>query len=213
MAMLDCGADICGFLVVRCPEHNFDADGRGIFPKTPPKLGETLYGGIFRMPWFDIEEDYYAGRLAGSVSTLWDDVRSAAQDFSGFEICQSLSTAERLLEYSNRETMRNELIAVRSAVLANLKGRADVGRCEFNWMGNDIVAIGHWSLLKEGLFVAPSYFQRWTEFLNEDGLLDSSVSAEEYYVDYCRAAERNAVEELPPRVYGIDAVSVGRLIS
>ena len=37
-----------GFLIVRLPEYNFDAEGRGAFSKEAPKLGDIYYGGVFQ---------------------------------------------------------------------------------------------------------------------------------------------------------------------
>jgi hypothetical protein len=55
-----------GFLIVRLPEYNFDAEDRGAFSKEVPKLGDIYYGGIFRMPWFDLDEDYISGATANN---------------------------------------------------------------------------------------------------------------------------------------------------
>src|SRR6266542_3933444 len=57
-----CGAVVrdtiitCGFMAVRLPSENFDAEGRGAFSSKPPSLGDIYYGGLDRMPWFDVEE-------------------------------------------------------------------------------------------------------------------------------------------------------------
>lgn len=207
--MMDDG--ICGFLIVRIPALNYDLQGRGVFSATAPQLGETYYGGIFRMPWFDIEEAYYNRTIEPVVRDTWEQVKAANQDFSGFAVCREFEAAKFLLQYSNRRTVQYEMIAIRSPRLFDLKGRSDFPASSIHWLGHDIVSLGHWSLLREGLFFAPSYFQAWTDRLTVDGLLDNSVSLEGFADDYQMAAKRRAVEELPPPVYGFDRVEIGRL--
>ncbi len=165
------------------------------------------------MPWFDIEEDYYAGRLDDEIAETWSALKAANQDFTGFEVCRDLSTAMQLLAYSNRKAGRNELIVVRSHTMATVKGGvapADVGAVR--WAGFDVVALGHWSLLEGGLFVAPNYFKNCAARLTNEGLLDGPISSEEYLRDYVIAARDNAVEELPPLVYEVDLVEIGRRV-
>jgi hypothetical protein len=56
-----------GFLVVRLPFLNKDALGRGAYSKIAPSLGSIYYGGIDRMDWFDVEEDFYNNTLPDSI--------------------------------------------------------------------------------------------------------------------------------------------------
>jgi hypothetical protein len=203
--------NICGFLVARLPKCNYDEQGRGAFPAIAPHLDDVYYGGMFRMPWFEIEEDYYAKTLNSRVAEMWQLLKTTNQDFSGFEMCRDIETAKCLLEYSNQKVPRNELIAVRSKALSNIKGEFNFDDARIDWFGFDIVSLGHWSLLRDGLFMAPSYFAKWTSYLNKNGVFEDSSVAQEYANDYNLAAEKRGVEELPPSVYGIDAIEIGRV--
>jgi len=202
-----------GYLAVRIPEFNYDEEGRGVYLKKPPKLGSVYYGGVFRMPWFDVEEDFFLGVLPKELVDLWKRLKKENNDFSGLHLCQNYSNATKMLAYSNRESVRNELIAVRSKVLSEIKNETTFSEVEVNidWLGYDIVAIGHWSLLEGGLFAAPSYFSHWTNRLNSHGLFSEDSFLEEYSNDYQRAALRNGVEALPSTVYGIDSIQIGKV--
>jgi hypothetical protein len=200
-----------GFLVVRLPELNFDAEGRGAFGKRAPKLGATYYGGIFRMPWFDLDEDYYSGKLPADLAEVRKALTKRNADFTGIEVCGAREASEQILNYCNREIRRNELIVIESQVLGEIKGLKISQDVAIEWLGFDVVSLGHWSLLENGLFVAPSYFARWHGELNQAGLFDTAAYSEDFAVDYKTAAAKGGVEELPPDVYGIEAVRIGRV--
>ena len=61
---------IVGFIVVRTPKFNFDAEGRGAFSSPAPRLGSIYYGGVDRMPWFDVDKHYYARILPTEIAKL-----------------------------------------------------------------------------------------------------------------------------------------------
>ena len=63
---------INGYMVVRLPHHNKDyLGGRGIYSAHVPKMDSICYGGVERMPWFDIHEDLYSGGLPENIKHLW----------------------------------------------------------------------------------------------------------------------------------------------
>ena len=204
---------ISGFLVVRLPHLTFDKDGKGVFPKKPIQLGQIFYGGIDRMPWFDVDEHYYTGTLPPNYVSAKMILKEKNRDFTGIELCYDIHSAQSLLEYSNREEVRNELIALRSEKLMTVKGNpAAENPQNLEWLGYDLIALGHWSLLRDGLFVSPSYFGRWTPYLNENGLISDPTILDDFVCDYSVAAGKQAVEELPDEVYGFDAIQVGRVV-
>jgi hypothetical protein len=55
-----------GYLVVRKPSCNFDAKGRAGFRKAAARIGDLFYAGMMRLPWFELDEAYYAGTLLGN---------------------------------------------------------------------------------------------------------------------------------------------------
>jgi hypothetical protein len=199
---------ICGFLVVRRPEENFDADGRGAFTSNPPRMFNYFYGGIDRMAWFDAEEDCFTDAAPPSICKLLRQIRQDNANFTGIDLCRDYTVATALLEYSNRLEQRNEIIAVYSDALMNIQGLlAPFATPRLVPLGYDVVAIGGWSLLRDGLFVAPSYFERWLPSLTPHGLLDQ-VDVAEFLHAYGTAAESGAVEPLDLSFVTIDAVQL-----
>src|SRR5205809_13260 len=89
-----------GFMVVRVPHLNRDLEGRGAFPETAPCLAETCYGGIDRMPWFEIDELWYKGVLPEDIAQVRDLIQKANADFSDIYLCGDLELSITLLEYS-----------------------------------------------------------------------------------------------------------------
>lgn len=200
-----------GYLVVRLPQCNFDPQGRGIFRSAPPKLGPIHYGGVFRMPWFDLEEDHYHGaKLPPELARIRRQIKAQNQDFSGIEVCTRYDDAKSVLAYSNRQAVRNEVIAVRSEQLGAIKAEVLTAPPEIAWVGFDFVAIGYWSLLENGLFAAPSYFARWVGQLNENGLFDDPSDLPAFFHDYQVAASKGGTEDLPSTEFGVDAIQIGR---
>jgi len=200
-----------GFLVVRLPQFNFDAQGRGAFRSEPPKLGKIYYGGVFRMPWFDLDEDYYGGKLPTALASTRQKIKELNRDFSGIDVCDNYEDAGAILEYSNRQSSRNEIIVVRSEKIKEIKGNTLYVDGEIEWLGVDLVALGAWSLLENGLFPSPSYFSRWTRNLNSNGLLIESTDFGGVVQDYLVAASKGGAEEFPSQLYGMDPVEIGRV--
>lgn len=200
-----------GFLVVRLPDMTRDPAGRGVFPAQAPCLDTICYGGIDRMPWFDIDEAFYRGTLPDHLKKARKLIKENNADFSGIELCREFDTGRMLLDYSNRLQPINELIVVRSEKLGEIKGTIDFDASNVTWIGHDIVSLGHWSLLREGLFASPSAFSEWKKDLNNFGLLSSSIFTAEYAQAYQTASLKGYVEELPENVYGIDAIEIGRI--
>jgi hypothetical protein len=200
-----------GFLVARLPEWNFDEAGRGAYSKCAPKLGNVYYGGVLRMPWFDLDEAFFSGRLPEELIAVRKNLKSNNPAFSGIDLCYDSEVTRTVLNYCNRQSSRNEIIAVRSPLLKEVKETA-IESNNVIWQGFDIVALGHWSLLGSGLFWAPSYFQKWIEKLNSKGLFEDPSLVAEFVTDYETAASKGAVEPLPlPQIYGIDAIEIGRI--
>ncbi len=160
------------------------------------------------MPWFDIEEDYYSNNLPPEIRTEFEKLRDANLDLTNIIICRDLDLASRMLSYSNRLVCRNEIIAIHSEKLARIKGAFFTEKSLVGFRGYDVVDLGHWSLLREGLFAVPECFVKWQQRLNSSGLLTSIDDTEEYIRDYKQEAMHGAVEDLAPVVYGIDPIEI-----
>jgi hypothetical protein len=203
---------ITGALIVRLPDQNFDREGRGAFSAIAPKIGKTFYGGIDRMAWFDLDEDYYKKTLPDDLLKIRRSLEKDNEDFSGIKLCYDLRAAQKILAWSNREAGKNEVIAVRSQKLDELKKKSlALDSEEIDWLGFDFVSLGHWSLLAGGMFTSPSYFLRWEEYLNEHGLMSNESILHEFARDYSAAAKKNGVEPIPDEVYGLEAIEIGRI--
>jgi hypothetical protein len=172
---------------------------------------QIYYGGIDRMPWFDIREEYDNGGLPPYVQKIYKSIQNHCLDFTGIELCQDMEEAHLLLEWSNRIHPVNELIAVYSERLAELKGTIDIDPSNISMIGYDIVALGWWSLLSEGYFTQPACFSRWAEWINANGLLSAANIVDDFVKDYEAAVMKGAVEELPELIYGIEAIEIGRV--
>jgi hypothetical protein len=200
--------DTCGFLVVRRPEANFDRGGNGIWPRCAPRVGNIYYGGVWRMPWYDIEIDRYAGTLP---QTIRDAYESNVHDNEGssIAICPQIEIAGKLLEYSNRIEQRCELICVFSHALSSIKGITRINDTQIEHYGWDPFQIGGDSLLYEGLFAEPEKFPTWVKGLNHHGLFGAAEDAQRYISDYMRLANERLIEEpLPLDGSQIDPIEV-----
>lgn len=163
------------------------------------------------MPWFTIDEEFYNNALPEAIARLRARLREENPDLSGIQVCKDLAAARTLLEWSNRQGWDNELVVVRSAKLAELKGTIPFAEERAAWLGYDVVSLGHWSLLRDGLFTSPAAFPGWDSRLNAAGLVPSPALAAEYARTYAAASREGLVEELPRSPYGIDAVELGRV--
>jgi len=202
-----------GLLVVRRPHWNFDPKGRGAFRDCPPELDGVYYSGIDRMPWFDVDEGLYDGTLPEDLRAIRKESIDSCTDFSGIEVVTGLADAKALLAHSNAREDRNEVVAVRSPLLEELKGTIPVPEHAVSWLGCDVVAFGEWSLLREGLFSAPECFVEWRQYLNAEGLLDlpEPAAADSFSEAYDEAAGKELVEKTAVGTQLL-VVEIGRVV-
>lgn len=202
-----------GFLVVRLPEMNKDfLGGRGAYSAYAPKVDDIYYGGIARMFWFDVSEDYYLKSIPVEIEQAYISIENSNIEVRalGIKLCRDLETAIMLLNYSNKSKPVNELIVVRSEKLSEIKGTIDFDTSKVSWIGYDAVDLGGFTLLEHGLFTAPAYFIEWKDLLNKFGLFSSSEMAWEYAEVYLDAAAKGIVEPVGPN-YEFDAIEVGKV--
>lgn len=200
-----------GLVVLRLPSLNKEPSGQYSLPKQAPRINSIYYGGIDRMAWFDLDEDFYHGVLPSNIQQARQLIKSNNVDFTGIDLCKDWALTIELLEYSNRHFLANELIAIRSELLNEIKGVAYIDTLEISWVGYDIVSLGNWSLLYAGLFTSPEYFAEWQYLVNSCGLFSSPTHCSEYIQAYRIAAGQGVVEELPDSPYGIDIIEIGKV--
>lgn len=163
------------------------------------------------MPWFDVDDDSYAGQLPPDVRQQWERLQSTNTDTSGIRLCREVAAAAAMLTYANRRVAANELIALRSARLAEVKGTIRAKEIGLEWIGYDVVSLGWWSLL-EGLFWAPSAFPGWMVRVNGDGLLPDRETARAFIEAYRTAERAGDVEEIPEAEADTALIEIARVV-
>ena len=134
--------NICGFMVLRKPVFNYDERGRGVFSRYAPRIGDIYYSGIYRMPWFELDEGYHSKTLPDEIIQLRQELHDAKLSWSDFMLLSDVDKAIKLLNYSNKDKSLNELTAVYSKQLAR-KGTIDPGTLVIDYLGIDIYRHGY----------------------------------------------------------------------
>ena len=112
------------------------------------------------MPWFDINEERYAGDLPANIGQAWQRIEEDNNDdFTGIKLSKDLDTAVALLNHSNHPEAANELIVVRSEKLTEIKGAIDFDESKISWTGYDVL------LLETSLYFAQVCLPRLPAFL------------------------------------------------
>ncbi len=205
--------NICGYVVLRKPMHNFYGADRSAFFKKPPCIGDIYYSGIDRMAWFDLDEDHYSGILPCEFIELRDEIEEKNQDFTDIKLLGDLDKTKRILEFCNRHQDRNEICVVFSENLAKQK-KVVIGCSNVMWLGNDVYCHGYGSILAQGLFAKPDLFPEFIGQLNTNGLfnLDSYIT-NKYIERYIEMSKLHNLEQIDDVIDQIDIIAVGRLIS
>jgi hypothetical protein len=201
--------EIIGFLVVRLPQLNYLVPGRDV----TPCIGGLCYSGIDRQRWADVfDDDFYIGKAPSDISLWGNKLKTTSNDFTGIDVCQDSDMANRLLEYSNRVSASNELIAVRAPLLQPVKGLTKTN-LPIAWLGYDFVRLGEWSLIAGGLFMYPQSYSGWLAQINQFGLFDDDSALANYEKAYEAAVAQGRSEPLgsADSSLGTIAVEVGRV--
>jgi hypothetical protein len=178
-------ANMFGYVVLRKPEFNFDELGRGAFLPYAPKIKEVYYGGIDRMDWFDLDEDFYGGVLPNELVEVKNSICSPSPE-NDIELCQNIGDAQVVLEYSNRLKNRNELVAIASDkdLASEILSKEGVN---YSVIGCDLYCEGYGSAIREGIFTKPELFMEFSKDLNKNGVFDSDYSLMNKYIDSYKA--------------------------
>jgi hypothetical protein len=199
---------VCGFMVVRRPHENYDLTGRGVFPARPAKVGDTYYGGVDRMPWFDLMELYYAPSPPKHLVDFRAMLTKLNPDATGMKLVRDTLEVARCLQWMGGMSAANEVIAVHSEALARVKCR-DAELPTGEWLGLDVVLHSEGSLLCEGLFGSDFFGESWGRRLNAHGLFSSRSECEAYQEEYRRGVAQGRLEAMGPGV--VDFIDVYRL--
>jgi hypothetical protein len=201
--------DINGLVVVRLPHLNYLLPKRDVVPF----VKDVYYSGLDRQRWADVfDEDFYTKKSPAEVNRIASAVRADGNDFTGIELCRDAVDASKLLAYSNRRSVDNELIAIRSPSLVPIKGSIRTNLA-VEWIGFDFFAMGEWSLIAGGMFMYPGHYSAWLARINCFGLFDNSSLLTEYALVYEQAVAAGRSEPLAPRSSGFKqiAIEIGRV--
>ena len=164
------------------------------------------------MPWEEVEVDFYAKKLPLEIERLWRKIKDYNTDISGLTLCKDFSEAMRLLAFSNQGGDINEICSIFSPKLAELKGTVEL-QGTFLPIGYDVVSIGHWPLIAEGVLAVQEFYDQWVSRLNQNCLISDPILAPVLGSDYDMWAEKKLVEEMIKEPFGIEAVSISILES
>ena len=195
-------ARICGYVVVQKPTVSVHADIEG------GAVVQKRYQGVDRSRWRVVIDSYYNGTLPTALVEVYEGIKFGSRHDIGFDLCQTLEGATSLVQFSNLQEEGNELIAVYSETLAKLRGTIVAERDALQFLGYDVFALGEWSLLADGYFIAHSRFARWDTSININGLFADTSVIELYINDYMDAARNAIVEPLADPPLGLDRIGV-----
>jgi hypothetical protein len=200
---------VAGIVIVRLPRLN----SLPPIQMVTPQIDGCYYAGLDRLRWVDVfDEDFYTGKVAHDVRELARGIHEANHDLTGITVCRDAEVASVLLKHANRRGLANELIVVRSPQLDVIKGTVDIN-WPIEWLGYDVMGLGEWSLISNGLFIDPEYYARWVPQINRFGLFDDCSFVEEYIAAYEEAVAKGKSEPLAPLESGFPriAVELGRV--
>lgn len=204
---------INGFLIVRIPQFNFDTEFGPYFEFDQiPKLNGVQYNGVGRISWDNLDVDFRNKTLPQDLHNSFRLMEEERGNYATIKICDNFNSAKTLLEYSNKDLVKNELLAVQSERLAELKPTFIFNEKKIEWLGYDVFYLRGWSLLESGIFFKPDNFLDWKSKINENGLFNTSIEASLYLNEYLKLASINKVEEVPDEFSWIDILKVGRVV-
>jgi hypothetical protein len=174
-------------MVVRKPEHAI-----GVFHEPNRKIGQKTYRGVDRLPWEDLKLAYYKGDLPTPLLPLWQELKLGSRDFTGLKLLTNYSDA---VAVKNNWHEVSEIIALWSPELEQIKGGIN---CEIELIdiGLDCFCLGEWSVLLDGVYAQPEYFEWAVGRLNQHGLLSSDSDCSAIFDRYLELARTDIVEPL-----------------
>ena len=207
--------NICGFFVVRKPDQNFDETSISPYflPGSPPCIKSKCYSGVSRVPWYELDEMFYAGVLPEYLTKIRNDLIELNQPNLDILLMKNIDIARAVLKFSNSIQNRYEIAALFSDNLERLKGSFNTD-IDIEWLGFDIFYSGYGSQIKEGIFEKELLFSHFIDKLNSNGLFgDDNQLLESYTKSYKKIDRDNGLEimsDLSPE--SRDVIRVARVI-
>ena len=177
--------NICGYLVVRKSSLNYDELGRGgCFLPSPPIVGEIFYGGIDRMEWVDIYDDFYAKKPLTEMENIYNMLEVQKKQREPILLLKDSLAAIKYYKYYAEKNKGIDLIAVYSDKIAKKNGIID-NEFGLKHLGIDLFVDGYGSYLREGLFKRPDLFDElFIDSLNTNGIFDDNDDLIDKYISY-----------------------------
>ncbi len=204
--------EICGFLVVRKPEENFDSDKETIdYFRNPPKLNNFTYSGIDRMLWLDLDQAENEHESEAGIADINKEINKDICALSNFGVVKEFKIAKQALDYSNKINHGNEICVVYSQELKKIKP-SFITDIRVKWLGVDLYSPSYGSLLRIGIFDFPDRFNEHIDNLNNNGLFEINDSKIDDYFDlFLEYSKKTIVEPLYDERQSIFKINIGRV--
>lgn len=175
-------------------------------------LGDKYYHGIDRLNWIDVENRFNQSLIPESILNIYTGLEASEQDLTGIKVLKKYDEAVTLLSLDAETAFKNEVLAIASDKLYQIKGPGIVTQQAITWLGYDIVLLGGWSLIRHAIFENRQMSLLEVVELNSFGLLDHVGQADVFLKEYNRLADHDKVDPLLENSsYGVDCIRVGVL--
>lgn len=191
----------CGVMVVRKPEFASDESVKYNF-----RLESKIYRGLDRLPWEDLDSQYYNKSLPVHLSEMRNILDKKNNDLTGVRVTSNLDIARSVF---NLNPTACDVIGVWSEELSSIKGEYLIDG-EFHYMGLDCISLGEWSAILVGIFSNPDKFSEFVPLLNDDGLLSKISDCAALFRRYKQLSKLGLTEPMAPNAK-CSAVKVYRL--
>lgn len=196
-----------GYVVVRLPAFVGEFAGDTVGTISGLQGEKISYSGLDRDPWWDFDDLFYSGSLAGKYQSVRQKIiGSKLRSFSP-GVCDEIQVAKEVLELSNQALTRNELILITGlAEISELPEQAEV-------LGFDCYVDGYGSLLRLGLFQRVDIFSDFLHCVNKNGMFDSPDQISAYVEAYLQRCAQGGLESIDLEQCNIDIYLVSEAIS
>lgn len=174
--------EVSGYMVLRKPEFAVAKSCNLNF-----RLEQKTYRGIDRLPWEDIDDAYYSGRISSELMRVRQQIESENRGVLGPRLLRDLDAVRTVWRVFKERT---EIVAICSSELAS-NGNAAPFDGSFRFIGFDCISLGEWSVILRGVFYRPDLFPDFVPLLNENGLLASESKCKELFYRYVDLSSTN----------------------
>jgi hypothetical protein len=167
-------------------------------PVSPnPELAKhgLFYKGFEREIVEEFIDDSLNERLPKELSEIWAEMNEHDFEPPGWELTKKFDDALKILRYcrNKNKTIKSEMITVYYEGWETEETIECYQKCES--LGYDItLREGYCSIILEGIFFKPEYFQEYIPLLNKNGLFVDKMPCQEYTELFRSLARKDIVE-------------------